>query len=66
MSTGSTGCGYTPRLSAEEVYFISCCLRVLLLISLHVGADCNTPLWDTNSFWHTYNYLEPLRTKIVT
>ena len=51
--------GYTPRLSIERVgknsylpvscwegfecNFYRCCLRIWLLISLHLGADCGVP-----------------------
>lgn len=34
-----------------------------LLISLHLGADSNSTLWDIDGSWHTLNYWEPLRTK---
>lgn len=43
----------------------SCCLRVLLLISLHLGADCNPPFWDTDGSWHTLHYWQPLKTKTM-
>lgn len=43
--------------------FHRCCLRVQLLISLHLGADCIHPLWGMDGSWHTINNWEALRTK---
>lgn len=35
-------------------YFPSCYMRV----RLHLGADYNPLLWDTNESWHTFNNWE--------
>ena len=40
-----------------SAYFKGYCLRVWLLISLHLYADWDPPLWDTDGFWHTLSYL---------
>lgn len=45
---GAEGTGKIPHLwvfpwKAWTAYITSCCLRVQLLISLHLGADCNPP-----------------------
>lgn len=37
-------------------------LRVWFSISLNPGADLNSPLWNTDSSWHTLNYRELLKT----
>lgn len=66
-------CSYTPGLSTEgagkkahlqffhggylATYFPSCCLRVWLPNSLHLGADCDPPLWYTDCFG-TYSTTE--------
>lgn len=47
------------------VYFPSFCLRVWFPINLHLGTDCNPPLWVTDGPWHTLNYGKVLRTKKV-
>jgi len=47
------------------IYFPNYHLRAQLLTSLHLGADCAPPLWDTDGSWHTFNYQEPRRTKKV-
>lgn len=36
---------FLPR-RALTIYFPSCCLGVQLPVSLHLGADCNPPLWN--------------------
>lgn len=45
-------------------YFPSCCLRVWLPISQHLGANYDSTLWDTDRLWHTLSYWAPLRTKL--
>lgn len=40
------------------------CLKVQLPISLQVGVDRDSPLWDTDRSCHTLNYWELLRTKM--
>lgn len=45
--------------------FKSCCLRVQLPISLHLGADWDPLFWSTDRSWNTLNYCEPQRTKKV-
>lgn len=41
----------------------SFCLRIQLLISLHLVADCDPSPWDTEGSWHTLKFWKPLRTK---
>lgn len=50
---------------ALTTFIPTCCLRIQLLISLLLGADSNSPLWDTSRSWHTLNYWGPQRTKMV-
>lgn len=43
-------------LEGLTTYFPIYCLRVQLSTRLHLCADWNLPLWDTNGSWHTLNY----------
>lgn len=71
-------CGYTPQHKGSRqhftlskfvpgrgltTFFPSCCLRVQLLIGLHLGTDYDSPLWDSDGSWHILNYLGSLRTE---
>lgn len=58
-------CFFLGRNMQSTANMPSCCLRVLLLISLHLGAECNIPLWDTDGSWHTLNYRQLLKTKTM-
>ena len=46
---------YSPTIYIFA-YFKSCCLRVWLPMSLNLGADRDSSLWDTDRSWHTLNY----------
>lgn len=46
--------------------FPRCFLKSQLPINMHLSADCDPLLWDTDKSWHTLNYREAPKTKKAT